>query len=343
MKCPKCGFENMSGLSRCFRCDSIITLESKHPIDINPPRMSKWEKPLRYFARIVRTCMPGISNKTTESIQSFSGMLGGDPAIGIILSFFPGLAHILQRRFKEIRYYVLAWFVLLFPVAFFWSTTIGAIIFGILLSIHGWIGIHAGVIREFSSIRKRLIYLSVAMFFYWLAFYYVFCGQFLLRSVAISGVTRTIASQNIEQGDLLLGNRLFAASNIERGDFVLTYVSGLVQHGQRITPTRRNGMIYSQVVALPGETIEIKNGSFYVNGEELDQERYPEARWLKEQNTKINLSKNQYFVQYATHGRGPDEVLTEFVHPLFVRNADDLHAKAFMVWRPLSKRSFLRD
>ena len=44
MRCPRCGFENMPGLTTCVRCSSVM--QATAPVVATPPRAG-WTKHLR--------------------------------------------------------------------------------------------------------------------------------------------------------------------------------------------------------------------------------------------------------------------------------------------------------
>ena len=111
MRCQRCEFENMPGLDTCLRCGSVL-INADEPIDIHPPRMSRWKKPIRNFFRQLRQFMP-ISAWSGEDLHfhffpPWLKKISRVNFLGAFLSIIPGLAHLIQKRFHSIRWWVLA-------------------------------------------------------------------------------------------------------------------------------------------------------------------------------------------------------------------------------------------
>lgn len=102
---------------------------------------------------------------------------------------------------------------------------------------------------------------------------------FVATPVAISGDSM---AETYNSGDIVLATRfdyLFAAP--ERGDVVLCQVKG------------RDGMYVKRVVALPGDLVEIANGTLTINGEPV-QESY--VMHPSTETMTVQLEDDQYMV-----------------------------------------------
>jgi signal peptidase I len=101
--------------------------------------------------------------------------------------------------------------------------------------------------------------------------------------------------------------------NFQSGDYVLTdkisYVFGEPSRGDVVVfeappgahcPTGTGCDFIKRVIGLPGETVEVKNNHYYINGKQLDESYIPsEMRTEPGQYTSnrvITLSVNEYFV-----------------------------------------------
>src|SRR5512146_3281178 len=110
MRCARCEFENIPGQTRCIRCGSILEAGSA-VIDIYPPRMPAWSRPLRAARRWVRT--QRVLSRMPATVQRGFDLVVSDSLVGLLLSIVPGLPHLIKRRFREVRLLVLLWVILL--------------------------------------------------------------------------------------------------------------------------------------------------------------------------------------------------------------------------------------
>ena len=92
----------------------------------------------------------------------------------------------------------------------------------------------------------------------------------------------------IENGDIVLVNTLiYNAKNPSRGDVIVFKPQG--------DETMHSYM--KRVIGLPGETVEIKDGIIYIDGEELEEDYKTSA--IKEAGLaaeKVKLKSQEYFV-----------------------------------------------
>jgi hypothetical protein len=59
----------------------------------------------------------------------------------VAASIIPGLAHLLQRRFREIRWYFIGWLLALVLGLFLYGTSIGLGLVGLAIGLHAWIAV----------------------------------------------------------------------------------------------------------------------------------------------------------------------------------------------------------
>lgn len=97
-----------------------------------------------------------------------------------------------------------------------------------------------------------------------------------------------------------------------------------------------------EIVGLPGEYVEIKEGSFIVDEQQLDGARYPVPLWLRGRGISVRIPAGCYFIstEYNIPGGRPDYGV---IRRACLVQAGDIEALAFMNWWPLSRRGFIRS
>lgn len=340
--CPRCEFENMPGQSTCFKCGSTLAQEADS-VEVDPPRMARWKRPLRCTFRWLRAFHVVPSGGISIHIPPWLSRFSREGLFGILLSVIPGLAHLLQGRLKEIRWYVLAWFVSLVGSLFFYGGPFGFCLFGLAIGLHAWIAIHSALIKQVTNFGHRMFALALVS----LAVLVIYrnIGGLIFRNLIGGHSSVTVPYHRIEAGDYLLASRSRLRSEpMTRGAFVLASLEdtrrgiGLLMSGGR----RDMGIV--QVVGLAGEKLEIKDNAFWINDEQLDAEKYPLPAWLHNMTMSVTIPKSSYFVsaQYniEAHGRGLE---VGDVREVCIVGSGSFEAKAFMRWMPLMRRGFIRD
>jgi hypothetical protein len=101
-----------------------------------------------------------------------------------------------------------------------------------------------------------------------------------------------------------------------------------------------SGRSFAQVIALPGEELEIKEKCFYIDGKPLDTEKYPVPDWIGNIALKTTVPDSCYFMiaQYNGTRYGANEIID-----VCTIASDRIEAKVFMRWLPLSRRGFIRE
>jgi hypothetical protein len=171
-----------------------------------------------------------------------------------------------------------------------------------------------------------------------LVFIYRAIPSLVLPDLTAGHTTLTIPYQEILPGDYLLARHSQAGrEHIGRGSLVLTHLAQT--RNQR---SRKGQEMIVQVVGLPGETLEITDNVFVVDGRQLDTEKYPVPGWLHNRKLSVKIENERYFINcdYRANVRGglPDgAILAVCIVPLA-----DIRAQAFMRWLPLSRRAYLK-
>jgi hypothetical protein len=338
MRCERCKFENIPGQKTCIKCGSILERESEQ-IDIYPPRMPIWKKPIRILSRLIRKWIAPLKRIEIKP-PAWIAQATDDILIGLVLSVIPGLAHFTQKRFKEIREYFLAWLVLLISGLFLFGSQAGFICLGLAIGIHTTIAVQYKILKEL-EIGKKLV--MVILILIALTIIYSFSPRILIPNLTGSYSSLSAPYQKIAAGDYLLGWRnLKQNAALKRGDLVFIHPEYFGIHMWQ-TYTGRE-LIVGQIVGLAGEQLDIKDGVFIVNGQKLDSNIYPVPQWLQISEYSGIIPERNYFisVQYNIN-IGHNMVLQSTqINLICVRKAEDIQSRVFMRWMPLSRRGFVR-
>ena len=137
------------------------------------------------------------------------------------------------------------------------------------------------------------------------------------------------------EGDLILVNKFIYGARIPFTDFRLPAVSGL-KRGDVIVfiyPEDPKKDFIKRLVGLPGETVEIKNGSIYINGQPLvgpvfNQRYYYNRGDLGSEGQKISIPKDSYFVLGDNSASSKDSRYWGFVPKKYILG------KALLIYWP---------
>jgi hypothetical protein len=339
MRCQRCKFENIPGQNTCIKCGSALEIKST-AINVNPPRLSKWKKPFRKLTRFMREgrVMPG------EEIQLRCPVwlknVFGDSFLGLLLSIIPGLAHLLQGRFKEIRLYFFAWFILLLSGLFLYGSLAGFICLGLAIGIHAGIALQSGIIKDLENLREKIAIVIFVLI--GLALIYRFVPRILTPNLYGGHSSLTIPYYKIEEGDYLLSWARSDRENLlARGSLVSFHPVTFYDYGGTSISEEE---VIGQIVGLAGEQLEIQNGVFIVDGQQLDIDKYPVPQWLQKVNFSVKISNDSYFVsaRYNVAAHGGVKLQTSHILQVCLVKASNIEANAFMRWWPLSRRGFIR-
>jgi hypothetical protein len=151
-----------------MRCGSVL-ISPKGDMDINPPRMSPWQKPFRAAARFLRRIgifAPFAAIRIPAWLVLFSRVA----FFGIILSLLPGLAHWIQRRFRSVRLWIAVWLIFLFLALFLFGGFLGYLMLGMALAAHVWIALHSSFLRGNNSFQVRIgVFLLTMILYYFIS------------------------------------------------------------------------------------------------------------------------------------------------------------------------------
>src|SRR5580700_8932205 len=125
----------------------------------------------------------------------------------------------------------------------------------------------------------------------------------LLRDIAISVVLAVVLIVFIYQPVKVEGTSMMPGLTDQERIFINKYEyklgAGAIERGDLVVfhfPLDRTQSYIKRVIGLPGDSVEISDGTVYVNGRELDETYVPgefrdHVSWLKRQ-----VPVNQYFV-----------------------------------------------
>lgn len=149
------------------------------------------------------------------------------------------------------------------------------------------------IMKEENNTRKIISWVATVLICLAIAKLFT---TFVIRSVEVEGASM---STTLSDGDKALTDALFyKMGNIDRFDIVIVKKEKGQFKGQELV---------KRVIALPGETIEYKNGTLYINDEIVDE---PFIDDIVEELTgtikKKTLGDNEYFVMGDNRGNSSD-------------------------------------
>jgi signal peptidase I len=130
----------------------------------------------------------------------------------------------------------------------------------------------------------------------------------------------------LHNGDQLIIEKISPKiGNIGRGDIVTIYVHGMLEEGK--------DYLIKRVIAIEGDSLSIRDGSVYLNGEMLD-EGYTSTDYTYGDNfaSEITVGKNKVFVMGDNRARGgsnDSRSLGEF-------DLSNIRGKAIFRWYPFA-------
>jgi hypothetical protein len=271
-------------------------------------------------------------------VPAFLKIMSADAFLGLILSIIPGLAHYVDGRFREVRWFVLGWLLAVLAGIFFYGGGLGFLLLGLAVGLHGWIAFSYALSKEKDEPIERFRTLAMLLVAFGLLYWGVRAVAF--RDFVFGLSNLTIPGQNIQVGDVLLARRSRAnVDELLRGSLILGNFHLL--YGNQVTQNTYE--IMGQIIALPGEKIAITEGRFVVNDQELDVGQFPVPAWLSKVRFSATIPTGSYFVSTVYQVAGYGMQLTgENVINVCILKSDDIEARAVMRWFPLAKRGFLR-
>jgi hypothetical protein len=302
--------------------------------------MARWKGPIRSLFRWFRRHSLFPEAIARPKVPAFLKIMSDSAFWGIILSIVPGLAHFIEGRFREIRWWIPAWFVVLLVGLFFYGGGIGLLFLGFAVGIHSWIAFNHALMKEHIETNQHLVDFVMLLAFFGLLYFGVRATVF--RDLVFGFSSRTIPYQNVQTGDIMLARRSRAQPNfLKRGSFVLVplrnFGIGRIWRGVR-------GEMVVQIVAVGDEFVDINNSTFVVNGRPLDEKHFPVPQWLRRNIRQIQVPEGSYFinVEYNTTTYGNAAVDAVLIGRACVIPGSRIEAAAVMRWLPLSRRGFLK-
>ncbi len=319
-----------------MRCGSVL-ISPKGDVDINPPRMSPWQKPFRAAGRFLRRI--GIRNPFGAfQIPRLRIPFPIVDFFEIALSIVPGLAHWIQRRFRSVRLWIAVWLMFLFLALFLFGGFLGYLMLGLALAVHVWIALHSSILRGNNSFQVRIGVFLLTMILYY--FIYLGAARILFYPIRGGVAMATVPSQRITIGDYLLGWRNPPeVPNYPRGCWVYAQLRQVQQNALFREQTYGG---YVRIIGLPGEEVEIKEGCYYIDKKQLDPEQYPVPQWIARYPVSVQVPPDSYFIcaEYRIRGNRFDN--TQVVTLTCLMPAEQIRAQAFLRWWPLVRRGFIR-
>jgi type IV secretory pathway protease TraF len=342
MRCARCEFENIPGQTRCIRCGSILEAGSA-VIEIYPPRMAAWRKPLRDAMRWLRGRR--LMSKMPAVVRRGCDVVVPDSLVGLVLNIVPGLPYLLKRRFREVRLLVLLWLVLLCASLFFYHSPVGGLLIGLTLGVHAWIAVRYGLIKEIEGFTERVALVVIVIIL--LALLYWAVPRVAIRGFGGGYTSLTIPALNVSRGDYFLVRHVRGTEEpLPRGTLVLIEPPG-IRNAQREQRFNRGQTMIGQIVGLPGETVRVERNAYVIGGQRLEPSQFPVPYWLQQSPplsaVGINVPAHSYFVStdYAVAGHGRAAVTNQAISNACLVRASDLRGRAFLHWWPLSRRGFI--
>lgn len=346
MQCPICKFQNMPDEEICTNCKALL---KAYGIPAFPPRTKRFKHILNSLNKI-RMLFDSYSpvfeieaeeKKAREPIDiigTIKFILNPEnPAqfwrrnrwIAAILSVIPGLGHLFLRQFRTALFFFLSFiiFILLYivvPDTFFCILLRGGIIGTMLISI-----LTASPI-DFLIPRTPSNRLVTALFLYIIIFVFIIRPITInhLDFICIDSLHNPALEVNLKHRKLILNHLFFDVSKIKHGDIVIYDQSADVVRQWMWIRSGRNA--FEKVIGLPGEMVEIKDKKIYVNGIEIEMDKYPLT--YTEQSIlpsiKVELDATHCFIfPEIINYHAPREVLEQTINRACKLSLDQIKGK----------------
>ncbi|HPQ41075.1 MAG TPA: signal peptidase I [bacterium] len=145
-------------------------------------------------------------------------------------------------------------------------------------------GSHNRILMETKEWSKSLL---------WGAIFVYFFTSYVFKAYKVEG---TSMQPLLQDGERIFVNRLlYRVNDIKRGDVVVFYY-----------PSEPKDYYIKRVLGLPGEIIEVRRGSVYVNNRKIDDHFVPSYFRSRESVRKMRIPKGHYFVSGDHRNRSYD-------------------------------------
>jgi signal peptidase I len=148
---------------------------------------------------------------------------------------------------------------------------------------------------------------------------------FIYQPVKVEGTSMMPALTDQERIFINKFTYRFGSGNIERGDLVVFWF-----------PLDRTKSYIKRVIALPGDTLQIDNGTVFVNGKQLDEPYVPNEYRDRQSQTLVTVPPDNYFVLGDHRSSSNDSRAWGTVERKYI------YGKAVFVYWPLDKMGRLK-
>ena len=137
---------------------------------------------------------------------------------------------------------------------------------------------------------------------------------------------------NYHDGEYLLTDKLtYRLKDPARGDVIVFK-----------PPVSQDEEYIKRIIALPGETISIKNGKYYINGKQLQENYIPSSIYTNGKsflpnNTEKSIPPNSYFVSGDNRESSSDSRYWGFI------NRESITGKAWFIYWPIKSMCTIKQ
>ena len=345
MRCERCGFENMPGLTTCVRCSSAMVVSE--PVVVSPPRAG-WTKrfrPILYWlnrrvgfgvSRAVDRAFPQIHPPDLNDLRTVPY---------IALSVVPGLGHLAQRRFSAVRLAWAIWAGTLLSGLCFYGTSVGGVLLGLAAAAHAWIVCEAADLR--TRIEEAYMRALTVLVVFAVIFFGVYRGVHGLAGRVVQGVYApyAIPELRIQARDYLLVRRTSYDDDLPgRGTLVLVRVDPREIAMGRETFMRTGSRAFSLVLGFPGEVVDIRDKAISVFAREKCVARVAAPASLPSLKERIPIPAGRIFclpVEALAGRRLRGQALLAYLRLTWLPEVSAVEGRVFMIYNPLSRRWFV--
>lgn len=332
MQCRRCSFENMPGLARCGRCNSVLVPEAA--VAVQPPRAG-WTKRLRPLAYRLTPLSPSAWPGRIRRLT-----FGGEgPLWAAALSVVPGLGHLVAGRTRAIRRFWPAWAGLLAVGLFLYGTTPGGVCLGLAAGLHGWMVCDAGGLNARIEGWHMRVATSLAVFLLLLLVVYGGARRAAGHFVRGASVTEDAQAAGLQDGDFVLAWRgAYSRRPPARGDVVL-YVMPEAHGSGWFAPS---GETVGRILALSGDRVALRDDKVEVTTREGASLLFSSPWQVSEEHVEASIPPGKVFClpPLLRRSLGPRGILlSEQILPqVALVNETAVEGRVFMVWNPLWHR-----
>ncbi|MFP4382138.1 MAG: S26 family signal peptidase [Candidatus Sumerlaeia bacterium] len=282
-KCPVCGFNNLDSRHDCLKCNTALDhrADLAKPVPKTLPGLNFLDRISYYSNRFSRLLKRRFEFTVPEELPHRFPYLAGT------LSLAPGLGQIYNHQPKKavlfwpplILFIYLAQFFIRVP----WvgNIFIGLAISVIMISFADALVTAARINGQHFSGRQILAAMTYPFFLLgFFGFIIAICAWLNWPLFTLFSIRENYMAPAIQRGDRILGEGISYIFRDPRPGEVVHYnppgFSVELPGALRSTVYRINAQNgWERVMAVGGETLECRDGVFYVDGKKLSQEYYP--------------------------------------------------------------------